>query len=118
MQFNEKAAEFIDNEAIVVDLMQVRNRRYEELDAAQRKKMRQLSLLELTVLFDQHRLDAGRKRRIPRKVKVHHNSDGALYGVQLSQLVDKDRRIKAATKTPFVMDTVSFFFTNRMFSSN
>jgi len=84
----------------------VRNRRYEELDAAQRKKMRQLSLLELTVLFDQHRLDAGRKRRIPRKVKVHHNSDGALYGVQLSQLVDKDRRIKAATKTPFVMDTL------------
>jgi len=79
---------------------------YEELDAVQHKKIRQLSLLEMTVLMDQHGLDPGRKRRNRRKIKGRLKSEGALYGLTLNQLVAKDRSIQPAIKTPFVMDTL------------
>ena len=99
------------------DVVQVKSWSYEELDAVQHKKIRQLSLLEMTVLMDQHGLDPGRKRRNRRKIKGRLKSEGALYGLTLNQLVAKDRSIQPAIKTPFVMDTVSCKLFHRVFAS-
>ena len=78
---------------------------YDDLNEAQRKKSRQLALLELTVLMDAQGLET-RKRNIRKVKQPRMKSDAAVYGIPLEKLVEKDRLINAATKTPVIVHTV------------
>lgn len=78
---------------------------YDDLNEAQRKKSRQLALLELTVLMDAQGLET-RKRNIRKVKQPRMKSDAAVYGIPLEKLVEKDRLINAATKTPVIVHTL------------
>ncbi|KAI4555166.1 hypothetical protein MJT46_015552 [Ovis ammon polii x Ovis aries] len=70
----------------------------EDLSAEDMKKIRHLSLIELTAFFDAFRIQL--KRNKTEKVK---GRDTGIFGVPLTVLLENDRRKDSGVKVPFVL---------------
>ncbi|XP_040120586.1 rho GTPase-activating protein 28 isoform X2 [Oryx dammah] len=70
----------------------------EDLSAEDMKKIRHLSLIELTAFFDAFRIQL--KRNKTEKVK---GRDNGIFGVPLTVLLENDRRKDSGVKVPFVL---------------